>query len=231
MIYLTGDTHGDFSRIERFCEERHPSREDVLVILGDAAFNYYGDERDRQAKEAMSRLPLTLFCLHGNHEMRPGTIPSYHIREWNGGRVYVEDDYPSLLFAIDGEVYQLGGHQTVVIGGAYSVDKEARLASGRPWWADEQPSAEIKAAVERSLSARGWKVDVVFSHTTPLKYEPPEALSPWIDQSKVDKTTEAWLDTIEERLDYRHWFADHYHIEKEIDRLSILFGSIREFTV
>ena len=27
MIYITGDTHGDFSRIERFCDRFHPSKD------------------------------------------------------------------------------------------------------------------------------------------------------------------------------------------------------------
>lgn len=72
-------------------------------------------------------------------------------------------------------------------------------------------------------------MDVVLSHTTPLKYEPVEAFLSCNDQSRVDKTTEAWLDGIEDRLDYRHWYCGHYHIEKDIDRLSIMFESIREF--
>ena len=38
MIYITGDTHGDFSRIERFCEKFQPSRDDIMIILGDAGF-------------------------------------------------------------------------------------------------------------------------------------------------------------------------------------------------
>ena len=38
-----------------------------------------------------------------------------------------------------------------------------------------------------------------------------------------------WLDGIEERLDYGHWYAGHYHTEKDIDKLSILFEGIREW--
>ena len=37
---------------------------------------------------------------------------------------------------------------------------------------------------------RNWQVDVVFSHTCPLKYEPVEVFLPGIDQSTVDKSTE-----------------------------------------
>ena len=47
-----------------------------------------------------------------------------------------------------------------------------------------------------------------------------------MDQSKVDKSTEKWLDTIEEKLNYQKWYADHYHMYKSVDNLLILFEDI-----
>lgn len=228
MYYITGDAHGDFTRIERFCERFHPTRDDVMIILGDAGFNYYGGKRDQRVKQRMAEMPITIFSIHGNHEMRPGKIPSYHLQQWHGGMVFVEDAYPSLLFAVDGEVFDMGGLQTIVIGGAYSVDKYYRLMNGWNWWPDEQPTPEMKKGIEKCLDYQHWKVDVVLSHTVPLKYEPVEVFLPRIDQSQVDKSTETWLDSIEDLLAYRHWYAGHYHTEKEIDRLTLLFESIRE---
>lgn len=61
-------------------------------------------------------------------------------------------------------------------------------------WPDEQPSDEIKRYVESQLDKLGWKVDVVLSHTTPLKYETVEVFLSGVDQSKVNKSTEEWLD-------------------------------------
>ena len=130
---------------------------------------------------------------------------------------------------MDGEVYDLDGRQTIVIGGAYSVDKPYRLLAGGGWWPDEQPSDEIKAKVEKVLEARGWKVDAVLSHTVPLKYEPREAFIPGFDQKRVDKSTEIWLNSIENRLDYGHWYAGHYHVDKSIDKLTIMFGEVQEW--
>lgn len=46
MIYITGDTHGDMSRIVRFCERMETSKEDIMIILGDVGLNYYGDGKD-----------------------------------------------------------------------------------------------------------------------------------------------------------------------------------------
>ena len=50
-----------------------------------------------------------------------------------------------------------------------------------------------------------------------------------VDQSRVDKSTEEWLDTIEQRLDYKRWYCGHYHTEKTIDRMTFMFESIRAF--
>ena len=110
-----------------------------------------------------------------------------------------------------------------MIGGAYSIDKHYRLAMGYGWWPDEQPSPQVKKKVERVLEERNWQVDVVFSHTCPLKYEPVEVFLPGIDQSTVDKSTEEWLDTIESKLHYERWYCGHYHTEKQVDKLRFMF--------
>ena len=86
--------------------------------------------------------------------------------------MYVEDAYPHILFAKDGEVYDLEGKRTFVIGGAYSVDKAYRILCGYGWWPDEQPSEEIKRKIEEKLAELSWNVDVVLTHTAPLRYEP-----------------------------------------------------------
>ena len=223
MIYLTGDTHGRFDRIFTFCEERNTSRDDILIILGDAGINYHRGSRADRLKDSLKTLPITLLCIHGNHEQRPFSIDSYRERDWHGGKVYVEPQYPSLLFAKDGEIYDLDGKKAVAIGGAYSVDKFYRLIRHIAWYDNEQPSPEIKAYVESQLEKAGWQVDYVLSHTVPLKYEPVEVFLPMIDQSEVDKSTEIWLGEIEEKLSYRRWYSGHYHTSKAIDRLRILF--------
>lgn len=229
MIYITGDTHRDFGRIERFCERMDTSKEDILIILGDAGINYFGGKRDRDLKHQLAKLPLTLFSIHGNHEQRPASIHSYHTMLWNEGEVYVEDDYPNLLFAVDGSYYSFDGVQTFTVGGAYSVDKYYRLANGWGWWPDEQPDEETRRRAEQQLDVHGWQADVVLTHTCPLRDEPTEVFMPGIDQSRVDKSTEEWLGTIERRLQYKRWYCGHYHTEKAIDRMVFMFESIRAF--
>ena len=230
MIYITGDTHGDFDRVKEFCQKMDTSKEDILIVLGDVGLNYYGGRRDRIRKMMVEALPITMFCIHGNHEQRPETLSGYTTTSWHGGTVWVEEGFPSILFAKDGEVYQLAGKDALVIGGAYSVDKEYRLARGFGWWENEQPSAETKTHVEKVLEERRWVVDVVLTHTVPIRYEPTEVFLPFIDQSKVDKSTENWLGEIEARLKYDRWYCGHYHTSKTVDRMVLMFEDFRVFS-
>ena len=57
LLYITGDTHRDFNRLFRFCDRIRPSKNDAMIILGDAGFNYYGGWRDAFAKSSVSNLP------------------------------------------------------------------------------------------------------------------------------------------------------------------------------
>ena len=234
-IYITGDTHGDFLHIQKYAKRkkmsRGPDQPPILcIVLGDVSLNYYGDERDVVRKKRASQIPMTFLCVHGNHEMRPYEAEGYELVEWHSGLVYRQNKYPQLLFAKDGEVYNINGVNYMVIGGAYSVDKAWRLKSGHPWFASEQPDGEIKKRVEAKLDEAGWKVDVVLSHTCPMKYVPKEALVPLWERQDIDQSTEEWLDTVEDRLDYGHWYCGHFHINKDIDRISFLYHKMRQLT-
>ena len=223
MIYYTGDIHGSTLEIVTFCARFQPSKDDTIVILGDVGANYFGNERDDAFKAEFAKLEPTILCIHGNHEIRPQNIPSYKTKEWNGGIVWYEEVYPNILFAKDGEFYDIEGTKHLAIGGAYSVDKHYRLLRGYGWWADEQPSEEIKQYVEQQIKEK--PSDVILSHTCPFKYEPTEMFLPGIDQSTVDDSTERWLDKIEELVDYKAWYCGHWHINKRIDKMHFLFHS------
>ena len=226
-IYITGDVHGDSSAMQRWCEIVEPDKNDIIVILGDAGLNYFGGERDRERKMLANSLGSTIFCIHGNHEMRPEKAGGYETVEWHGASAWAEPEFAHLMFAKDGEIYDLGGEKAVVLGGAYSTDKHFRLAYGYRWFEDEQPSDAVKRLAEETLAGAGWKVPVVLSHTCPYKYRPIEAMRSGISQSKVDTSTEEWLDRIEERLDYRKWYCGHWHINKRVDKVEFLFHDIR----
>lgn len=229
MIYITGDKHADFKDVFYFCYANKTTIKDTLIVLGDAGINYYTNEKDYMLKNSLLQYPITFFCIHGNHEERPENIKSYKTKEFHNGIVYYEEDYPNILFAKDGEVYDFNNHKVLVIGGAYSVDKHFRLAMGYNWYESEQPNEKIKIKVKNTLKKLNNKVDIILSHTCPYKYLPREMFLSGIDQSTVDYSTEYFLDEIEESTNYNLWYCGHYHTDKRVDRIIFMFHKIEEF--
>lgn len=229
MIYITGDKHANFNGVYNFCCSNKTTIDDILIILGDAGINYYANEKDYILKNSLLQFPITFFCIHGNHEERPENIKTYKTRKFHDGIVYYEEDYPNILFAKDGEVYNFNNKKTLVIGGAYSVDKPYRLIMGYNWYESEQPNIKTKDKVKRVLKELNNKVDIILSHTCPYKYLPREMFLEGVDQSTVDNTTEYFLDEIENTIDYNKWYCGHYHTDKDIDKIKFMFNKIEEF--
>lgn len=92
MIYITGDTHRDFTRLHKLKE----TEKDMLIVLGDAGINYYLNEKDIKYKEYLNSFKIKLFCIRGNHEERPENINTYKEVDLFGGKVYIEENYPNL---------------------------------------------------------------------------------------------------------------------------------------
>lgn len=243
-FFITGDKHRDFSRIKSFCNDTKTRRKDVLIILGDAGFNYYGDKKDDVLKAEISNLNITLFCLHGNKENRPKNVGTYGIRSFCGGKVYYEPKYPNIYFAIDGETYNFEGKKYMVVGGAHSVDKIRCIKEDLPYWDDEMPDEETKEKVEAGLGEEKYQIYGMLTHTCPIDYLPTEmfmstrqnsiikrkphkAKSKKLFKPDIDRSTEIWLGELEKKLDYKIWFCGHYHIDKQIDKIQMMYKEIR----
>ena len=117
-------------------------------------------------------------------------------KSFKGGIVYYEEEFPNILFAKDGEIYDFYGKKVLVIGEAYSVDKEIRILRNLGWWKDEQPGEETKNKVLKMLD-NNLEVDVVLIHTCPYKYLPYEVFFEGVAQSKVHQSTEEIFDKLE----------------------------------
>lgn len=243
-FFITGDKHRNFDSVKQFCDDMCTTRSDVLIVLGDAGFNYYDDQRDDELKEEISSLNLILFCLQGNKECRPENVGTYGIKNFCGGKVYYEPKYPTILFAIDGEIYTFEGKKYMVVGGAHSVDKNKCLQKNLPYWFDETPSEETKRKVEERLSKENNKIYGMLTHTCPIDYMPTEvflstmqnALSrrnPNNDKSAkpfkadIDRSTEIWLGELKDKLEFEVWFCGHYHVDKKLDNIFMLYNEIR----
>lgn len=207
------------------------SSQDLLIILGDVGVNCYNDNRDLDAKADLSSLHPEILCLHGNHERRPYSpdiVWSYEKSVWKQGAVFVEKEFPTLLFAEEGERYLINGYTFRVIGGAYSIDDYYRTLKGQPFYPDEQLSEEERNRILRRMGEDGWKEDVILTHTCPYSYRPVEKFVPGIPQDGVDTSMEEFLEKIEKRTEYKQWYCGHWHVDKDVDRIHFLSHKVIE---
>ncbi len=228
MIYITGDIHGQeerISEISAFCRENNTTRDDILIVLGDVGVNYWLDSRDDAVKEMLSEIPITFVCIRGNHEARPESVGTYKEVSMFGGVVYREEKYPSVIFLRDGGEYTIGGKTFLAIGGAYSVDKDYRLAFGYKWFPDEQLSEEERHEILEAV--RGHSYDYIITHTCPFEFQPTDLFLSSIDQSTVDKTTELYLGCIERSVSYKKLYFGHFHANRNCGRYEMLFDKIK----
>lgn len=229
-VFITGDTHEQhsrFNKIKKFCKEHNTTKNDIMIILGDVGFNYYINSWDDSLKRFAQELPITFFCIRGNHEQRPEKISRYVEKTFLNNSVLYQEEYPDLIFSKDGNVYTLNDKKYLVLGGAYSVDKYYRLATCNQWFESEQLSLQEQNEIYKNLE--NLTFDAVLSHTCPYSYIPTECFISRINQLTVDNGMEKFLDAVLNEFSFnKDWYCGHWHINKKVDNIQFLFEDILE---
>ena len=240
--FVTGDCHKQFMRLEYFCKKENTTLDDVLIILGDSGINYFLDERDEWDKKFLSKLPITIIIIHGNHEERAWKCDGYIEKEINRdnikGLFYMEEKYPNLLFCHDIDTFSINDKKFLVLSGAYSVDKPYRLEMGYHWFESEQIAKQdmnlFLSSLHEHIQNNNSEMyfDYVLSHTCPFKYMPTDLFLSGIDQSKVDSNTEYFLNEVDHLINYKEWFFGHFHDDRQAwDNGTMLFGCVHKLDI
>ena len=227
-LFFIGDIHGRYEYILSFdirLEEKLDET-DSIVLLGDSGLNFFQNHKDKEMKEHLSKFKCTFYVLRGNHDHRVRPLAEERPKEWDfvyensennaiHGNFYIEKSFPKIkYFSDEVGIYYInhsnGLYKTLIVPGAYSVDKYYRLASGWIWYEDEQLTKEERIN-GLSLIEKNNSFDFVLSHTSPAIFEPTDLFLPTINQSTIDKTTEFYLGHIEYNIDYNFWLWGHYH--------------------
>ena len=177
------------------------------------------DRRDHHFKKDLGKYPFKYFVIRGNHEQRANDVAfleaynGWEEAEAFGNTCLRQTAYPNIYYAKDeGGIYNIAGRKTLVIPGAYSVDKWYRLRQGWAWFSDEQLTPLEMA--DLSAVAEGQYFDLVLSHTCPRKYQPTDLFLSVIDQSRVDNTMEIWMDSLLDKMTFNLWCWGHYHADR-----------------
>ena len=242
MIWVTGDTHGDFRRFStrRFPQQKQMTRDDYVVICGD--FGFWNDTpEERYWLDWLDRKNFTTLWVDGNHE-HYGRLAEIPKEEWKGG--LVQAIRPNVLRLCRGHIFHIDGRTCFVMGGAQSHDARVLLrpgenvslrcrvlarrdilfrVEGESWWPEEMPSvAEFRQGLDE-LAWEDWVVDLMFTHCLPTVLQ--ERLFP--GRYPVNALTD-YLERLHARVRFAQWYCGHYHCHAELpdEKTTILYEQI-----
>ena len=243
MIYITGDTHSDFSR---FTEENFPiqsemTKDDYIIICGDFGGVWTFEEESRREKEALDWLNnknFTTLFVDGNHENYT-RLYNYPIEEWKGGKVHKIRD--SVLHLMRGEIFDIDNKKIFAFGGARSydiqdgilnLDEEEKIYEYRKrgayfrirdfsWWDLELPTnQEMENGIE-NLEKINYKVDYIISHCCPT------SIQALINSTYKRDILTDYLQQISEKCTFKRWYFGHYHDYKQVNsQFTLLYENI-----
>lgn len=214
MIYITGDTHGERSRICEF--DKVLKSGDILIVCGDWGYIFKDDYYEKRFLDDMGSRPWTMLFADGNHE-NFSALYQYPQEIWNGGRVHRIRD--NIFHLCRGQVFNIEGKKFFVFGGGYSMDKASRT-SGVSHWDEEMPVDEEYREGKLNLEVHDNKVDYIITHTTNIKtIEYMATLDKYGEIKKADHheaPLNFYLEDIRETVVYKKWFFGHFHREYDI---------------
>ena len=147
---------------------------------------------------------------------------------------------PSVIHLMRGQVFTIDGLKVFTFGGASSHDisggvfdpddpylmqkiRYARM-KGLPyrinhvsWWKEEMLSQEEYDEGLNNLEIHDYKVDYVITHCCPNSTQALLSNGGY----GVDALT-TYLQTVKDKLCYKHWFFGHYHEKRKIDNKDVV---------
>lgn len=251
MIYITGDTHGDFTRFSNKRMRKQGlelTEEDYVIVCGDLGLCWAKNGTFEYDCKNFAEKKYTVLWVQGNHE-NYDMIAEYPIEKWHGGNVrHIVRDKVILLER--GQVFDIEGKRFFTFGGASSHDVQGGILDRNDcdfdyerrkaidwdlpfrivhesWWKEELPNEDEMNEGRRNLTANDFNVDYVITHCCATNIQnkldkgPGHVMNP-------DLLTD-YLQEIEEKLQYKHWFFGHYHMDLRVDeKHTLLYYEILE---
>lgn len=249
MIYITGDTHGEYGRFSNKRIKKQGielGENDYVIVCGDFGLCWAKDRTFDYNCKNFSEKKYTILWIQGNHE-NYDMIEEYPIEEWHGGKVrHIIRDKVILLER--GQVFEVEGKSFFTFGGASSHDvqggildrddidyddnRRKAIRSGLPfrikhesWWEQELPSDEEMEEGRNNLAKYNYKVDYILTHCCATSVQNILDKGPG-HLFESDILTD-YLQEIEEKTQYKHWFFGHYHMDQDVDeKHSLLYHAL-----
>lgn len=239
MIYLTGDTHGDFTRLTEECMRNKSiflTQDDYVIVCGDFGMCWASDRSFIYNCEFFYRTPCTVLWVQGNHE-NYDMLREFAVENWHGGKVrHIVRDKVILLER--GQVFEIEGKKFFTFGGASSYDiqggvldrKDADFAEKvkrakeqklpyrifrENWWPEELPSKMEMFEGLKNLESVNNEVDYIITHCCASSIQ--SSLGRMQGQVYEQDVLTDYFEQVEKQVCYKHWYFGHYHDDMRVD--------------
>ena len=219
MLYITGDTHGEISRLYEFNKILNPG--DYIIVTGDFGYIFKDDSNEHVILDDIQTMKWNLCFIDGNHE-NFDALNKYPEIVWNGGRVHKIRN--NIFHLMRGQVFEICGKKIYAFGGGYSIDKHLRK-EGLSWWSQEMPTDIEMSEGNKNLAKEDFKVDYIISHAVPL--EILESLG--ITHGTKEYPLNNYLQYLVENIKYDKFYCGHMHMDKDFSHnISVLWFDIKK---
>ena len=221
MIYVTGDTHAERMHFLNYRIDPNWTADDIHIVCGDWGFLLRDNEVEHQFLDLLEQRPCTFCFVDGNHEHFPA-IFRYPEELWNGGRIH--RIRKNVIHLMRGQVFTLQGKKIFTFGGAYSIDRDARVLNSS-YWEEELPTPEEYREAIRNLELHGNEVDYILTHTAPREMIRRMGYTP--DPHEMELA--GFLEYVMYQVKHRHWYCGHWHMDRDLtDSFTALWYDTRK---
>lgn len=222
MIYITGDAHGDIRKLKDFNNLKSPLC-DYLIVAGDFGFIWDNSQEEQQLLDKLGKLNYNILFVDGNHENHE-LLDNMPVSIWNGGKVHIIK--PNIIHLMRGQVFTIEGKKIFTFGGAESIDKQNRIKD-ISWWERELPSyVEYQEGLD-NLEKHNWDVDYIITHTASKQMF--VQLHKYVWGVKHPTAIENYFDTLEEQVNFKHWYFGHFHGDEQFDKQhTLIYQNFKE---
>ncbi|HCL4559305.1 metallophosphatase [Clostridium botulinum] len=215
MIFITGDTHGKID-IDKLSSENFDynnlTKDDYVIITGDFGGVWDNSKEELYYRNWLQNKSWTTLFVDGNHE-NFDLLYKFPIEDKFGGKVRKINN--SIYHLMRGQVFNINGLKFWTMGGATSTDKENRQEH-ISWWEEEISDSDEMTEGLDNLRKHNNKVDYILTHTcSSLVLKDITKIFGF--QPKPEENLNKYLEIIEGKVDFKHWYFGHFHEDIEID--------------
>jgi hypothetical protein len=215
MLYVTGDTHGDYKRFSN-PKLKKLKKGDTLIICGDFGFIWNNSREEQRILKKLGKKKYNICFIDGTHENFE-LLDKYEVSEWRGGKV--KRISGNLYYLCRGQLYEIDGLNVFAMGGGESPDFDIRMENNT-WSRAEIPTKKELLEAARVIDKSGGSIDIVVTHEPPLKIKGFLQLKENREGLRVTGLN-TFFEELADFCRFKRWFFGSLHEDKFISSTHI----------